>query len=110
MSLTLLSLIMMSDFNDIEIENAIRQLDIEMFRSITKIQGHVSQKDMYQCCLACVEKYIILKTLVRFRFNQTRTSKSLGISRGTLRKKMKVYGIIVEEKEDESSTLYNTRS
>lgn len=44
--------------------------------------------------LGIVEKYLITKKLTRFAGNQTKTSEALGISEGTLRYKMRRYGLL----------------
>ena len=49
--------------------------------------------NLYEKFLNEFEKPIIIKTLKYCNGNQTKASELLGISRGTLRKKMKQYNI-----------------
>jgi len=58
-----------------------------------KIDGYPIDK-VYNLVIGEVEKPLIEETIKYCNGNQTNASKLLGISRGTLRKKMKQYNII----------------
>lgn len=51
-------------------------------------------KDLYALFLAELEKPLIEATLRHTRGNQSRTAQILGLNRGTLRTKMKQYGLL----------------
>ena len=57
-----------------------------------KIDGYPIDK-VYNLVIGEVEKPLIEETIKYCAGNQSRASELLGISRGTLRKKMKQYGI-----------------
>jgi Fis family transcriptional regulator len=48
---------------------------------------------IYNYILQCVEKLLIEEVLRHTKFNQSEASRILGISRGTLGKKIKEYGL-----------------
>jgi Fis family transcriptional regulator len=50
--------------------------------------------ELYNTLVEAVEEPLIKLVLDHFRHNQVRSAKILGISRGTLRKKMKKYGFL----------------
>lgn len=50
--------------------------------------------DVYELFLAQLEKPLIESTLRYTRGNQSRTAQILGLNRGTLRTKMKKYGLL----------------
>lgn len=49
--------------------------------------------DLYKEVLAQVEVPLIQAVLKKTRNNQSKTAKILGLNRGTLRKKLKLYGL-----------------
>lgn len=51
-------------------------------------------KDVYQLVLSEVEAPLLEQTLKYTRNNQTKASVMLGLNRGTLRKKLKQYGLL----------------
>lgn len=55
--------------------------------------GGYDPTDLYDVVLEEVERPLIEVVLQRTRGNQSRAAKILGISRGTLRKKMKQHGL-----------------
>ncbi len=57
-----------------------------------KIDGYPIDK-VYNLVIGEVEKPLIEETIIYCNGNQTKASELLGISRGTLRKKMKQYNI-----------------
>ena len=56
------------------------------------LDGH-APGDLYQLMLSEVEKPLLEKVIQHTEGNQTRASELLGINRGTLRKKLKQYGL-----------------
>jgi Fis family transcriptional regulator len=62
-------------------------------RQYLKDMGDHQPDDFYQVVLAQVEKPMIEEVLRWAGGNQTRTAEALGISRGTLRKKMRIHDI-----------------
>jgi len=56
------------------------------------LDGH-APGNLYQLVLAEVEKPLLEKVIQHTSGNQTRASEILGINRGTLRKKLKQYGL-----------------
>jgi Fis family transcriptional regulator len=56
------------------------------------LEGH-APGDLYQLMLGEVEKPLLEKVIQHTQGNQTRASELLGINRGTLRKKLKQYGL-----------------
>ncbi|MEP5766138.1 MAG: DNA-binding transcriptional regulator Fis [Halieaceae bacterium] len=50
--------------------------------------------DVYQMVLAEVEAPLLEQVMQYTRNNQTRASQMLGLNRGTLRKKLKLYGLL----------------
>ena len=52
--------------------------------------------DVYQMVLAEVEAPLLEQIMAYTRNNQTRASRMLGLNRGTLRKKLKQYGLLRE--------------
>ena len=63
---------------------------IEYFK---KIDGYPID-NVYNLVIGEVEKPLIEETIKYCRGNQTKASQLLGLSRGTLRKKMKQYNIL----------------
>lgn len=56
--------------------------------------GTSAPSNVYNLVLHQVEKPMIEVVLQQMRYNQSKTASVLGISRGTLRKKMKFYGLL----------------
>ncbi|MCW8828350.1 MAG: DNA-binding transcriptional regulator Fis [Gammaproteobacteria bacterium] len=56
------------------------------------LDGH-SAGELYQLMLGEVERPLLEKVIEHTRGNQTQASQLLGINRGTLRKKLKQYGL-----------------
>ncbi len=56
--------------------------------------GNSAPNNVYNLVLAQVEKPMLEVVLQQMRYNQSKTAAVLGISRGTLRKKMKSYGLL----------------
>ena len=52
--------------------------------------------DVYQMVLAEVEAPLLEEIMAYTRNNQTKASRMLGLNRGTLRKKLKQYGMLGE--------------
>lgn len=50
--------------------------------------------DVYQAIVRLVEKPLLEEILVICRGNQTKAAKALGLNRGTLRKRMKLHGML----------------
>lgn len=50
--------------------------------------------DVYEMVLAEVEAPLLERVMLYTRNNQTRASQLLGLNRGTLRKKLKKYGLL----------------
>ena len=55
--------------------------------------GDALPSDLYELVLAEVEAPLLEVTLQNTKGNQTNTAKVLGLNRGTLRKKLKQYGL-----------------
>lgn len=58
-----------------------------------QLEGHHTA-NLYDMILAEVEAPLLRATLAQTKGNQCRASEILGINRGTLRKKLKTYGLI----------------
>lgn len=66
-------------------------------RSLTDYFAHLEGEqvnNVYQTVLAEVEIPLLEKVLEYTRGNQTRAAEMLGLNRGTLRKKLKQYGLL----------------
>jgi Fis family transcriptional regulator, factor for inversion stimulation protein len=59
-----------------------------------KILDNPETANIYELVLEQVEEPLLKRVLKFVRNNQVRAAKLLGISRGTLRKKMKRYGLL----------------
>lgn len=59
--------------------------------------GDVPPSNLYNMVLEQMELPLLEMVMSRFNNNQSLAAKVLGISRGTLRKKLKMYGFIVAE-------------
>ena len=62
---------------------------------LEELDGQLST-DVYQMVLAEIEAPLLAEIMAYTRNNQTRASLMLGLNRGTLRKKLKQYNLIVE--------------
>ena len=60
---------------------------------LTELDGQMST-DVYQMVLAEIEAPLLEQIMAYTRNNQTKASIMLGLNRGTLRKKLKQYGLI----------------
>lgn len=49
---------------------------------------------VYQKALAQFEKRLLKETMIKCHGNQTKAAELLGINRGTLRKKLDMYGLL----------------
>lgn len=56
------------------------------------LEGHVTN-DLYQMVLNEIEEPLFRSVLEYTKGNQSKASELLGINRGTLRKKLKMYGL-----------------
>jgi Fis family transcriptional regulator len=71
------------------------QLSVEgVVRAYSKEVAGRAQADIYEHLLAKIEKPMLEVILAEVRHNQCKAAERLGISRGTLRKKMKKYGLL----------------
>lgn len=50
--------------------------------------------DAYQAIVRLVEKPMLEEILIMYRGNQTKAATALGMNRGTLRKRMKLHGML----------------
>ncbi len=57
-----------------------------------QLEGHHTN-DLYQMVLSEIEEPLFRSVLEYTRGNQSKASELLGINRGTLRKKLKMYGL-----------------
>ena len=57
-----------------------------------QLEGHATN-DLYQLVLNEIEEPLFRSVLEHTRGNQSKASELLGINRGTLRKKLKMYGL-----------------
>ena len=55
--------------------------------------------DVYQMVLAEVEAPLLEEIMAYTRNNQTKASRMLGLNRGTLRKKLKQYGLLAPSRD-----------
>ena len=62
---------------------------------LEQLDGQTST-DVYQMVLAEVEAPLLEEIMAYTRSNQTRACRMLGLNRGTLRKKLKTYGLLQE--------------
>lgn len=60
---------------------------------LNKLDGEVP-KDLYDLVIGQVEHALIDAALAQSNSNQSKAAKILGISRGTLRTRMKLYGLL----------------
>lgn len=68
-----------------QVQKAVREYFVQL-------DGH-SGGHLYELVLSQIEAPLFKTTLEHCAHNQSKASKILGISRGTLRKKMQTYGI-----------------
>jgi len=64
---------------------------------LTQLDGQLGT-DVYQMVLAEVEAPLLEEIMAYTRNNQTKASRMLGLNRGTLRKKLKQYGLLAESR------------
>jgi Fis family transcriptional regulator len=67
-------------------------VDLFVRRYLDEMDGEMST-DFYELVLSEVEGPLLQAVMEYTRFNQTRTAQMLGLNRGTLRKKLRQYGI-----------------
>ena len=60
---------------------------------LAQLEGQLST-EVYQMVLAEVEAPLLEEIMAYTRGNQTKASRMLGLNRGTLRKKLKQYGLL----------------
>lgn len=74
--------------------NSLRQsVSIAVRAYLDELDGQMSN-DVYQMVLAEVEAPLLEEIMRYTRNNQTKASQMLGLNRGTLRKKLKQYGLL----------------
>ena len=56
--------------------------------------GNTMPTNLYNLVLQEIEKPMLEVVLQHMRYNQSKSAETLGMSRGTLRKKMKLYGLL----------------
>ena len=66
---------------------------VERFKNDIDIDGDIDKKKSYQDMVSSFEKKLIVETLIKCRWNVSRTSKILNIKRQTLQNKIKKFGI-----------------
>lgn len=87
----------MEKFHLIEVDNLAANLTSSVEKSIDeylRILDNPETANLYALLLEQVEEPLFRRVLKYVRNNQVRAAKLLGISRGTLRKKMKCYGML----------------
>lgn len=72
------------------LRNCVRRSLTDFFRNL---DGE-NVNDLYQLVLAEMEIPLLEKVLEHTRGNQTKAAEMLGLNRGTLRKKLKQYGLL----------------
>ena len=74
--------------------NSLRDSVTEAVRSyLNQLDGELGT-EVYQMVLAEVEAPLLEEIMRYTRNNQTTASRMLGLNRGTLRKKLKIYGLL----------------
>ncbi len=68
-------------------------VDQSLANYFSQLDG-VEVKDVYAMVLSEVEAPLLEQTLAFCRNNQTKAAQILGLNRGTLRKKLKQYGLL----------------
>ncbi len=83
--------------NELEATNTKRPLCQHVKESLEnyfdQMDNHTIPNNIYGMVLAEVEKPLLEEVLKRTNNNQSRAAEYLGISRGTLRKKMAIYSL-----------------
>lgn len=64
---------------------------------LTQLDGQMGT-EVYQMVLAEVEAPLLEEIMAYTRNNQTKASQMLGLNRGTLRKKLKQYGMLADSR------------
>lgn len=72
------------------LRNCVRRSVADFFRNLDGEEVN----DLYEIVLTEVEIPLLEKVLEYTRGNQTRAAETLGLNRGTLRKKLKKYGLL----------------
>lgn len=75
-------------------EATLRDTVSSYLEKYTKEFGEDTPKHLYKEMLKLIEKPLLVGIMKFTRSNQSRAAKLLNISRGTLRKKLKVYGLL----------------
>lgn len=65
----------------------------------SQLKGHMPN-NLYEMVLAEVEAPLMQAIMEYTKGNQSRAAIVLGLSRGTLRKKLKMYGMLLDEKQE----------
>jgi Fis family transcriptional regulator len=74
--------------------NTLRQsVALAVRNYLEELDGQMGS-EVYQMVLAEVEAPLLEEVMLYTRNNQTRASQMLGLNRGTLRKKLKQYGLL----------------
>jgi Fis family transcriptional regulator len=68
-------------------------VEIAMNNYFENLDGQ-SVSEVYEMVLSEVEPPLLEAVLSHTRYNQTKASQVLGLNRGTLRKKLKLYGLL----------------
>jgi Fis family transcriptional regulator len=69
-------------------------LEASVRQYLGTVGNETQTSNLYELVLDEIEEPLIKTVLESLRYNQVKTAKLLGISRGTLRKKMKKYGLL----------------
>lgn len=77
-----------------EQQQTLRDSATEAFRSYFGRLGGETANNIYQLILGEIEKPLLEAVMRYTRGNQSRAAILLGLSRGTLRKKLKIYGFL----------------
>ena len=64
-------------------------------KELEELEGQLGS-EVYQMVLAEVEAPLLEEIMQYTRNNQTKASQMLGLNRGTLRKKLKLYGLLTD--------------
>ncbi|TDO16573.1 DNA-binding transcriptional regulator Fis [Halomonas ventosae] len=80
--------------SEIAVERPLREaVEASLIRYFDHLDGS-SASDLYAMVMAEVEAPLLAAVLKHAQGNQTRAAEMLGLNRGTLRKKLKLYGLI----------------
>ena len=95
----------MENFDTVEL---VKSMSMETNKASMTLQEHVqsvvnhyfntltetSPRNLYDVALADLELPLLTEVMKRLKGNQSKAAILLGLSRGTLRKKLKIYGFI----------------